>query len=371
MKIWIRGLLAMVLNLSTWGAVEAANAPLDTARQLETIRKKFDFPALAVVVVKDGRICDRAAVGVRKQGDPTLITTNDLFHIGSCTKSMTATLTAMLIENGRLRWNTTLSEVFPELRDRMRTEYRDVTVEQLLTHRGGVPTEPPSGAWARAWEQKGSPVQQRYEFIASVLTNAPKARPGTTYVYSNQGYALVGAMLERITGVPWETLIKDRLFRPLHMTSAGFGPPGTAGKADQPWGHARRLLVTIPLQEDNPPAISPAGRVHCSLDDLAAYAICHLEGERKGGILKPETFRHLHTPAEGGDYGCGWICVERGWAGGKALMHNGSNTMWYIVMWLAPEKDFAVIAATNTGVGDTFQGCEDVAAAMIAKWLGK
>jgi hypothetical protein len=63
--------------------------------------------------------------------------------------------------------------------------------------------------------------------------------------------------------------------------------------------------------------------------------------------------------------------LERGWAGGTALMHNGSNTMWYIVMWVAPEKDFAVIAATNIAGPDAEQGCDDACVAMIGKWLPK
>ena len=78
-------------------------------QNFEAIRKKHDLPALAVVVVKDGQICDRAAVGVRKWGDPTPVTTNDAFHIGSCTKSMTATLTAILLDEGKLRWDTTIA----------------------------------------------------------------------------------------------------------------------------------------------------------------------------------------------------------------------------------------------------------------------
>src|ERR1035438_9221348 len=136
-----------------------------TAQTLEDIRKKHDLPALAAVVVKDGVICDRLAVGVRKLGDPTPVTTNDLFHIGSCTKSMTATLTAMLIEDGKLRWDSTTAEMFPELKGKMDKQYERVTVEQLLTHRGGVPGKPPAAAWQRAWEAKGTPTQQRREFI--------------------------------------------------------------------------------------------------------------------------------------------------------------------------------------------------------------
>jgi CubicO group peptidase (beta-lactamase class C family) len=343
--------------------------PSGTAQALEVIRKKFEFPALAVVVVKDGKICDRAAVGVRKSGDKTLVTTNDQFHIGSCTKSMTATLAAMFIEEGKLRWDTTIAEIFPELRGKMNKQYETVTVEQLLTHRGGAPANPPGAAWKRAWKEQGTPVEQRREFITAVLAAPPEAAPGKKTIYSNQGYAIVGAMLEKIAGKPWEDLITEKLFKPLHMDTAGFGSPGTLEKVDQPWGHLSKFIKNIPIQSDNPPAISPAGRVHCSLDDLARYTIFQMEGERDGKLLKPETFRKLHTPPKGGDYACGWVCVERGWAGGRAMMHNGSNTMWYVVMWLAPEKDFSVIVATNTGAENAFQGCDDVASAMIHKWL--
>ena len=154
----------------------APSMPSDTAQSLEVIRKKHDLPALAVVVVKDGRICDRAAVGVRKWGETTPVTTNDVFHIGSCTKSMTATLTAMLIEDGKLRWDTTIADVFPELKGKMDKQYESVTVEQLLTHRGGVPGAPPAAAWKRAWEQKGTPTQQRREFIEAVLAPAAGSR---------------------------------------------------------------------------------------------------------------------------------------------------------------------------------------------------
>src|SRR5438477_7745494 len=131
-----------------------------TSQMLEVIRKKYDFPALAVVVVKDGKICDRAAVGVRKSGDPTLVTTNDQFHIGSCTKSMTATLTAMFIEEGKLRWDSTIAELLPESKGKMDEQYETVTVVQLLTHRGGVPGSPPSAAWTEAWLKKGTPREQ-------------------------------------------------------------------------------------------------------------------------------------------------------------------------------------------------------------------
>jgi CubicO group peptidase (beta-lactamase class C family) len=115
---------------------------------------------------------------------------------------------------------------------------------------------------------------------------------------------IVGAMLEKISGKSWEDLIIEKLFKSLHMDSAGFGAPGTIEKVDQPWGHTKNSL---PTQSDNPPAIAPAGAVHCSLDDLARYTIFQMEGERKDGLLKAETVSKLHTPPEGENYACGWV----------------------------------------------------------------
>lgn len=347
------------------------------ATGLEAIRQAHDVPALAVVVTKDGQICDRAAAGFRRWGEATPVTTNDVFHIGSCTKSMTATLAAILIEQGKLRWDTTLAEALPELKGKMDKRYEAVTVEQLLHHRGGVPGEPPAAAWRRAWKETGTPTEQRREFIEAVLSVPPAAAPGTKMIYSNQGYAIVGVMLEKISGQNFESLLTEKLFQPLRLDTAGFGPPGTQGKTDQPWGHTRKFFLTSPVQLDNPPAITPAGRVHCSLDDLARYAMFHLQ-QGTNTLLKPETMARLHASAEGAeikavmeDYACGWVRLKRPWAGGPVLWHNGSNTMWYLVMWLAPEKNFCVIAATNVAGGDAAKACDDAARAMIEKWLPK
>ena len=368
MKRW-RGVV-LVMSMAIW-TTYTGWALADSAQMFQVLQKtrdKYDFPGLAAIVIKGGKIDSIAAIGLRKYGDPAQLTTNDVFHIGSCTKSMTATVAASLIEQGTLQWNTTIGEVFPELKKQMNEQYRAVTLQQLLRHRGGVPAQPPEAAWQRAWRRRGTSRQQRYEFIRAVLAERPEVTPGTKYVYSNQGYAIAGAMLERITGKPYEELMTERLFKPLHMGSAGFGPPATEGRVDQPWGHIRQGSTNVALQQDNPPAIAPGGTVHCSLPDLAKYAICHLHGEQPGGLLKPETFRRLHTPAEGGDYACGWICAERDWAGGVALTHSGSNTMWYVVIWLAPAKDFGVIVGTNTGASEAFKGCDEVAGALIRQW---
>jgi CubicO group peptidase (beta-lactamase class C family) len=347
-----------------------AGVSTNTPQIFEEILNKHKLPGLAVVVTKNGEICDRVAIGVRKSGDVPLLTTNDQFHIGSCAKSMTATLAAVLIEEGKLRWDTTIASVFPELKGQMDKEYENVTIEQLLTHRGGVPADPPEAAWAEALKQKDTPTEQRFRFIQAVLRQPPQAVPGSKMIYSNQGYAIAGAMIEKLSGVSWETLMSNRVFNPLRMASAGFGTPGAIGQVYQPWGHTRVLDSNKPDQTDNPPAIAPAGTVHCSLDDLARYAIFHLQGAQGTPLLKSETLRKLHTPPQGQDYAYGWGCDQSQLAG-LVLTHSGSNGSWYVVMWLSYDKKIAILVGINCGGENAEAAAIEAIRSMIRKWLPK
>lgn len=345
-----------------------------TSQMLESIRLKHKLPALAAAVVVDGKIVATNAVGFRKHGGTEAVTVHDKFHMGSVTKSMTATVAAMLVEQGKISWTTTIGESFPDYGDQLHSDYRGVTLEQLLAHRGGAPGQAPKLLWIKAWNASGSPAEQRLEFVKGLLARKPEAKPGTKKVYSNQGYAIAGVMLEKAAGKPWEELMRAMLFEPLGMNSGGFGAPATLGKVDQPWGHTKGLVTGIQSvppgpRADNPPAIGPAGTVHCSLADLAKYVVFHLNGEQGASeLLSAASFKKLHTSA-GDDYALGWVVLERGWAGGRALMHNGSNTMFYVVVWMAPERNCAVIVATNVGKDQAFAGCDEAAGKLIQQFF--
>jgi CubicO group peptidase (beta-lactamase class C family) len=340
---------------------------------LEAVRAKHKLPALAAAVVVDGKVVATNAVGVRRYGVATKVTAADKFHIGSVTKSMTATVAAMLVEKGKLSWTTTIGESFPEFVSDIHSDYRGATLEQLLANRGGVPGKPPSELWLRAWQATGTPAQQRLTFIKGILAREPEAKPGTKNIYSNQGYTIAGVMLERASGKTWEELMRTMLFEPLDMATAGFGAPASGGQIDQPWGHTKGLagIKTVPPGPgaDNPPAISPAGAVHCSLGDLAKYAAFHMAGDRSK-LLKAETFKKLHEPV-GGGYALGWGVTERKWAGGRALTHSGSNNMFYVVVWMAPGKNCAVIVAANIGVNEAAAGCDEAVGQLIKEYFEK
>ena len=107
------------------------------------------------------------------------------------------------------------------------------------------------------------------------------------------------------------------------------------------------------------------------MGDLANYAAFHMAGERgESKLLKAESFKKLHTAVAGNDYyALGWNVLKRSWANGRALMHNGSNTMFYVVVWMAPDKNCAVIVASNIGRDEAFEGCDEAAGKLINQYL--
>lgn len=334
---------------SSLGAAE----PVDVSADLEPLVKKLKVPALAVAVLEGDRLVRQGAAGIRARGHEPKVTTDDLWHLGSCTKAMTATLCALLVEKGSLRWDMTLGEAFVKDVERIHVDLRSVTLEQLLSHRAGLAANPPAAVLRKMLASGEGRAARELLLSDGILEKAPDHAPGTRFLYSNFGYMLAGLMAERATDKDWETLMREELFEPLGMKSAGFGPPGSADVVDQPRGHGffGQQLPPGPTS-DNPRGLGPAGTVHCSLADWSKFVALHLQAARgESRMLKRESFEKLHT-ALGNDkdqYALGWIVADRPWADGPVLMHNGSNTYWFVVVWIAPKKNFAGLAVCNTG----------------------
>lgn len=341
----------------------------DVAPLLAPIRERHELPALAGAIVTTDGLIALGAVGLRSAADAEPVGEDDLWHLGSCTKAMTATLVARLVEKELLTWDTTPGDVFGDSVEGMDPAWREVPIRLLVSNRAGAPADlKRDGLWMRLRLHKGTPREQRRTLVEGVLAEPPEVEPGTAYLYSNAGFALAGAMLETLADEPWEELLRREVFEPLGMAGAGFGVPGSAEALDQPRGHFRRRdglrPVTPGPAADNPAAIGPAGTVHASLRDWARFAQAHLRGD--DAFLRPETWERLHTSLEGQEYGNGWAVVERPWAGGPALAHSGSNTMWYCTIWLAPRKGFGVLVATNVGDDAAAKACDEAAGALIA-----
>ena len=329
---------------------------------LAPVRDTNHLPGLIGAIFTGDRLAAIGAVGIRKIGSTLPIKVTDQVHLGSCTKAMTATIIGMLVDEGKLTWNSTIREVFPEMAPQIHADFQKVSIYQLLTHRAGLPV---NVSW---WELQGqTPTEQRFSILTTALGNPPQNRPGSTYVYSNVSYALAGLIAEQVTGQPWEVLMRRRLFEPLAMTTAGFGSPGRPGGVDQPWGHRPSGGQVQPTQADNAPSLGPAGTVHCSIQDWGKFATLHMTAERgKAKLLKLSTFRTLHTPPAGFEYAGGWTVVQRTWAGGRTLSHNGTNTAWYSTVWLAPARDLAFLVSINQG-GKVAEAASDAAVVQLIR----
>jgi CubicO group peptidase (beta-lactamase class C family) len=335
---------------------------------LEEIRAKHKLPALAGMLIVGDEIVEIAATGIRAKGSQERVTVDDKWHIGSNTKGMTATLAGIFVDRGLLEWDTTIEQVFPELQGEIRPEFLDVRLDELLSHTAGISNnvgETPF--WDTAWEDEAPIMDQRMVWLPQLLSLEPDAARGT-YFYSNSGYVVAGAMLERLTGDSWETLMQRELFQPLGMWGAGFGPPGEGeDSADQPKGHRGEGNSATPVYGDNPPALGPAGTVHVALREHARFLIAHIKGAQgESGIVSAETFEKLHTPFPETTYALGWGVVEREWARGSTLVHSGSNTLWYHTIWVAPERDLAIVAVTNVA-GEHTAMVVDIAVGAILR----
>jgi len=348
----------------------AVGAQTTLDAELTPFLVRYELPALAAAVVKDGKVVAVGAVGTRKAGAKIPVTVNDRFHLGSATKAMTALLAAMLVEEGKLRWNSTLSEVFPELSEKMDPGLRRVTLDQFLSHTSGIPSD--NEAFGKLLKeslfQDGNLDELRYWLVQEWRVLPLAFRPGTKFAYSNMNYTIVGAMIEGVGGKTWDQMITERIFAPLGLKTAGLGAQATLGKIDAPLGHAVvngkiKAFLAGP-NGDNPSIIGPAGIAHMSVLDFARWAEWNAgEGKRGPNLIRPETMRKLHMPiismpdkkdaAPGtpsrGRYALGWGELTVDWAPEPLLYHGGSNGKNLAHIWLDTKRDFAMVIVTNIG----------------------
>ena len=322
-----------------------APAPL-TPELLEQLRQTSGSPALGAAAQRRGGQILAWASGLRRLGAADKIGREDRWHLGSITKSMTATLVGRLIEAGQLNWDDTVEALLGDMAPDMRPEYRAVTLRHLASHRSGLPGNIPTEQLLQFSRENADPRDERIAYARLALAMPPRGPMGTTFEYSNSGYVVLGVIIERRVGKSWEATIGERLFEPLKLSSAGFGAPDRAGAA-QPSGHAagpdgalRAFPASGPIS-DNPAVIGPAGRVHMTLQDLITYLAAHRD---QAPLLTSETWKTLHTPPFGGDYAMGWGVRPNG-----VLWHNGSNTLWCAMAAFHPSQGVASAAAAIDG----------------------
>ncbi len=335
----------------TPSAVPIGGAEALLADLIPALRKEKELVGLAAMVMIDGQVIASAAHGERKKGSGVPIELGDRWHLGSITKSITATMIARLVESGRMKWTDTIGERF--LDASIHEDWKPVTLRQLLTHTSGAPANFSIRVMLKQPALGPECTRERRKAVLDVIAEKPAHAPGEKYAYSNVGYTIAGAMAESATGVIWEDLVKREVFEPLELTDAGFGPPKSPSETlDQPRGHRVVLGWKVSANDDadNTPIMGPAGAVHMTLGNLCKYATEHLRGELGAGkLLAAETYKRLHTPALQ-NYACGWVVKQpTNEIPYTVYWHNGSNTMWYALVVFIPGKNMVVAVTSNDG----------------------
>lgn len=318
---------------------------------LAQIKTAYNVPAVGAMMLVGDSVLEVDVAGERVYGTTTRVTADDLWHLGSITKAMTATLAGKLVEEGVISWETTVEDVWGDDLS-IRDEYKSVRLEELFYHTSGMIhdiTRIPS--WSGDRENIPDLPALRRQWAEELMNMEPEVVRGT-FLYSNGGYIVAGSMLETVTGKQWETLLTEFVFDPLGMSESGFGAPGVGGNQEQPYGHYPDGNIWIGVEPgpfaDNPPPLGPAGTVHSSLRGFAPYLQAHLRGAQgQDGLLRSSTFETLHTSTSGINYAMGWQTGSSD--GNRILAHNGSNTIWFAEIRIEPDRDFAIMVTTNAG----------------------
>lgn len=320
----------------------------------ELVRKDTDNPAMALAMIRHGQL-EQAVKGTRTMSGSEAVTPDEPWSIGSIGKPICSTIIGRLIEMGKLRWDTTLGAALKDWP--MKEGYREVTIEQIMHHRGGIPEDlgmrqpEVERIVAGATDRK----EMRKNYAKDILSRDPIGKAGDHFAYSNAGYALLGVIAETTMSKSYEDMVREIVFKPLNLKNS-YTAADTLPK-NRPSGHLRGPQGLEGANFGGPLEIlyAPAGGGQfMSVADLAAFGKMHLDGLRgKDGLLKASTIKRLHqgvaeTGNEKRQYACGWGIEQ--FPGIETMhTHNGSNGTMRAQLSLFPKSDLVVASFVNAG----------------------
>ncbi|MEM8523478.1 MAG: serine hydrolase domain-containing protein [Bacteroidota bacterium] len=277
----------------------------------EHLRVKNNIPGMAVAVVRADTIPEIFVLGHRRGGHPDKVQLDDLFHIGSNTKAMTAFAAAHLVEQGIIDWSSRFFDLYPDWKNEIDSSHWDVKLGGLLSHRAKIKpywTEEEFDSLELIPINLGTKSERRRAFSKYVLTQPPTIPDSIGYRYSNAGYSIAAQMLEKASDMTWEELLLKVFNNDLNL-GIGFSWPNKVDE-NQPWGHWTEdgQLSTCPPDDDyNLDFLEPGGDVHISLPSYCKFIQLQLQGlSGRDNYLKSSTYDLLHNDRKNSVYAYGW-----------------------------------------------------------------
>ena len=318
--------------------------------------RDWNVPGLAIAVVHEDSLVFAKGYGVIDLGKPAPANEHTRFAIGSTTKAMTSVALAMLVDEGKLHWDDRVIDYLPDLRLYDSYATRELTVRDLLTHRSGLPGT--DLLWAIPENNLSMP-----EMIRRLRYVKPSSSFRSHWEYQNVVYAIGGLLVERISGMPWQTFVTQRIFAPLGMTETIPLVSELANKPNVAVPHDRvnDTIRVVPRRTTD--AIAPAGSVWSSVSDMSKWMRFILDSGRVGTkqLVQPSTFAELVAPQMRApmaeypalelarphffSYALGWFVED--YHGQTVWMHTGSIDGMSAIIGLLPKNKVGVYVLAN------------------------
>ncbi len=320
---------------------------------LDNLEASNDVSGMAVAIVKDDQVLLERGIGYADYQMRERVTGNTVFRLASLSKAFAAALTGLLVENGRLSWDTKVANMLPAFALNDVDGSQRLTIRDILSHRVGLP----HNTYDNLLEQN-----EPYELIVDQLKDVPLACPvGDCYGYQNIAFSLVGDVTYAATGDFYSHLVGKRIFHPLGMRTASYGRD--ALEASKSWArpHHRAGKGWAPFApNENYYHVPPAAGVNASIRDMEQWLIAQMGG--RPDVLSPTLLTQLHTPLvetaremrasswrrgrlNDAQYALGWRIYD--YAGTTLVFHAGAVQGYRAMIAFLPKYRFGAVMLWN------------------------
>ena len=355
------------------------------AADVTPLLDKWNVTGLALAAVKDGEVVFAGGFGKRNLISGAEVTPQTIFAIGSSSKTFTATALAMLVDDGKLNWDTPLREYLPtfKLSDHVASER--MTPRDLLIHNSGLPRH--DLAWYRA------PLTRK-ELVERLAYFEPCQDFRSTWQYQNMMYITAGYLVECVSGLNWEEFVQQRLFAPLGMTKSYTDDRSACESVTDyslPYRSKHGVIKEIPFYS-HWQALAPAGSIHSCVEDMSKWVRFHLNKGKVDDqqLVSEAQMTQVHTPHMAGvdrelitldprqfpelfytSYALGWFVTS--YRGHTLLYHSGSIDGFHALVALLPRENLGVVTLTNTDIHmlevvTTYQALDRLLGVEPADW---
>ncbi len=325
---------------------------------VETSMKTWETPGLAVGVVKDGQVILAEGFGKRDVEKNLPVTARTRFILGSTTKAFTTMAMGILVDDGKLDWDTPVVHYIPQFKFMNEYATLHATPRDLATHRTGLPRHD------MVWSDSPFSLQ---ELVENLQYLEPSWDFRAAYQYNNLMYMAAGYLVGQVSGTSWEDVVRERIFRPLGMTDSGCTVPELMSAAEFSFAYSKEKekLVASPFPRPSDKLMygpRASGSVNTTARDMCKWMLLHLNRGEVGGkqIITRANLLQMHTPqisipwrsAEKSEtmypsYGLGWMI---GSYRDRYRVHHGGATMgFFSYVSLFPHENLGIVVLVNMG----------------------